>query len=187
MNIILLSGKAGSGKDTVCEFIKEYYKDNMAHLLFAGTIKQYAKDFFNWDGREETKPREFLQKIGTDVIRNKLNNPNFHVNRVMEDIEILQYYFDNFVVTDARFPNEIERVKDKFSKNTYVIRINRDELRLKGQQALHESETALDDYSSFDFIIDNNSTLEDLRDNIFKILKKLDNKIIRCPVDEVEI
>ena len=105
----------------------------------------------------------------------------------MEDIEVLQYYFDNFVVTDARFPNEIERVKDKFSKNTYVIRINRDELRLKGQQALHESETALDDYSSFDFIIDNNSTLEDLKDNIFKILKKLDNKIIRCPVDEVDI
>lgn len=187
MKIILLSGKAGSGKDATCEFIREYYNNDCLHLLFAGTIKRYAKDYFNWDGREETKPREFLQTIGTDVIRNKLNNPNFHVNRVLEDIEILQHYFDNFVVTDARFPNEIEEVKNKFPSNTYVIRLERDKLRLSGEQALHESEIALDDYPYFDYVIDNNSSLEDLKENIFKILNSLDNKIIRCPVDEVEL
>ena len=126
--IWLFSAKARHGKDTACQYLKKLYvNDNkkVAHDLYAKYIKGYAKDFFGWDGSEETKPRAFLQNIGTEIIRNRLNKPNFHVDRVCEDIEILSDYFDAFLISDVRFPNEIEKPRDKFGDNVVSVRIVR--------------------------------------------------------------
>ena len=43
---------------------------------------------YDWDGSEETKPRELLQKLGTDVIRNKLDKAEMFIKRQVDDIEI---------------------------------------------------------------------------------------------------
>ena len=60
-------------------------------------------DYFGWDGQEDTKPRELLQKLGTEVIRDELGMINFFPSRVAEDITILKKYFNVFIVDDIRY------------------------------------------------------------------------------------
>ena len=38
-------------------------------------LKEYLKDYFGWDGSEETKPREALQQMGTELIREEMHKP----------------------------------------------------------------------------------------------------------------
>lgn len=171
--VFLFSAKARNGKDSACEYIKQLLeRDNKSyvHTLYAKYIKDYAKEYFGWDGSEETKPRGLLQKLGTDIIRNQLDKPNFHVNRICEDIEILSNYYDVFLISDVRFPNEIIVPTYKFGKKVVSIRIIRTnfESDLTPEQQQHESECALDDFTDFDYVI-KASNLNELYSQLDKI------------------
>lgn len=172
--IFLISGKARSGKHTVANIIKEYYEKlnkKSAITIYAKYIKQYAKDYFNWDGREETKPRELLQQLGTDIIKSKLGMEDFQVRRMIEDIKVLSYYFDVIIIPDARFIEEIEEIKNNFN-NVYSIRVNRIdyENNLTNEEQHHPTEVALDNYNKFDYVVDN-ITIDNLKLEINNILK----------------
>jgi len=173
--VYVISGKAEHGKNAVADIIQEYYKANGAKtcmLSFASTIKQYCKDYFEWDGSNKTKPREILQKMGTDIIRRELNKPLFHVSRVCEDIQVLKEWFDIFLIPDARFPNEIYYTKaQEFDVVTIrVIRTNY-ESTLTEEQQNHPSETALDNFKDYDHIIIA-SNMEELTRAVMGILKQ---------------
>lgn len=175
MKVYSLSGKAESGKNLACDIIKYYYQNQgieVCDMLFAKHLKQYAKEYFGWDGSEKTKPRELLQSMGTDIIRDKMNDPNFHARRLVEDINILSNYFDIFLISDCRFPNEVELTKDAFGGNVKQIRIERPNhvSKLTKEQREHKSETALDDYDGWDYKIINDGTLEEFGNKIQKIL-----------------
>ena len=172
MKIIMICGKARSGKDTLADFlIEELEKDKKPCKLQIGSyIKYYAMKYFGWDGEEETKPRDLLIYIGTDIIRNKID-PNFHINRLIEDIEVLSYFYDTFIVSDVRFPVEIEKVKEKYDDVTTVKMIRESE-ELNEKQKANITETALDDFNDYDFVIDNSGSLEDLKKKSLDILKK---------------
>lgn len=182
MKVFLISGKARSGKGEIARIIKKFYKKNCIELMFAKTIKQYAIDYFDWDGSDETKPRDFLQKVGTEIIRDKLNIPDFHACRVLEDIEILRSFFDVFVISDCRFPNELKLLKDKYGNDCFSIRVSRDFTNLDEYQQNHKSETALDNVSNWNLLIDNNGTKDDLEEKVVSFLKTLD----RINVSEME-
>ena len=171
MTIYLISGKAGSGKNTVSKLIKEYYGEQTCEIAFAKHLKQYAKDYFGWDGKEETKPRKLLQTLGTDIIRNELEIEDFHADRLVEDIYILQKFFNVFVIPDCRFPNEIGEVVSAFGDNVILIRVNRNNNRLTNKEKNHESETALDNWFGWDHVINNNGTLEELKGKVINIIK----------------
>jgi hypothetical protein len=177
MKVFTVSGKARHGKSTVGEFIKEYYESKghkVCVIAFARHIKAYAKEFFGWDGREETKPRDFLNEIGTDLIRIKMGRQMFHINRTVEDIEVLSHYFDVFIVADARVVLEVETMKEKF--NAINIRVERPnfESDLTSEQKNYCNETALDNYDKFDYYIENDGTLEDLKDKVNDLLKVIE-------------
>lgn len=182
MKLYLISGRARNGKDTMSEMMKEELESKGYKVCFIQimrTLKGYLKDYFNWDGLEETKPREQLQIIGTDIIREKLNKPYFHIDRLTEDIEVLRNFYDVFIVTDIRLPLEIETLKERF-QNTTSINIVREnfESDLTDKQNRHITETALDDYDKFDYVVVN----EDL-DKLRKTVKE----IIECEVSKDEI
>ena len=102
--IFVIYGKARSGKNTITDYIKEYYNNKnmkVIDLIYAESIKNYAQKILNWDGSEETKPREFLQQLGTEIIRNKIDN-NFFINRMLQDIEVYSYFYDVIIIADAR-------------------------------------------------------------------------------------
>lgn len=168
MKVIIISGKAGSGKDTVASILKNKLVGRTILLSYAHYLKMYAKNIINWNGEEETKPRTFLQELG-DIVKDM--DHNFLINRVIEDIEVYKHYFDNIIICDARFKDEIEIIKQKY--NAIVIRVNGDYNNLTTIQRHHNTETALDNYHNYDFIINNDSDLYSLDKKVNNILEEL--------------
>lgn len=133
--------------------------------------------------------REFLQKLGTESIRNELH-PNAWVNALFSDYKPIANWpeygvtddgdripvgynsiFPDWIITDTRFPNEARAIKDV---GGIVIRINRIKKDINNQQTarLHPSETSLDGWS-FDYIIDNDGTINDLIDKVKLMMETL--------------
>ena len=157
INIFVIGGTAGSGKSTLGELLKEELeligrKPCIMHIT--DPLYNYAKSCFNWDGDLKNKPREFLQEFGIDIIKNKLNKPNFLLNRLYEDIEILSNYFDTFIITDARLKSEFCSIKKKYN-NVITIKVIRDNYDngLTNKEKNHITEKDLENYNDFDYII----------------------------------
>ena len=71
---------------------------------------------------------------------------------------------DFWVVTDVRFPSEADAIREH---GGILIRVNRD----TGYVDNHPSETALDDYMDFDYIITNDN-LDDTIEKVKNIMKE---------------
>ena len=174
--IYLLSGKARNGKDTIAGFLKKFYEADGKKVIYSRAgkyIRYYAIEMTGWDGSEETKPRDLLQELGTEVIRNKLNKKEMFIQRQLDDIEIYSYFYDAIIVPDIRLPRDIDSVKEKFD-NVVTIEVNRINFdsSLTGNQKKHITETAMDNYKDFDYIV-TNDTLEKLEEDIYKIYREV--------------
>lgn len=156
--MILVSGKAENGKTTTAELLKkrlEFLGYKVVITRYAYYLKDLATRYCGWNGTKDEAGRELLQQLGTDIIRQKLNKPNFHVGRICEDVEICQNYVDYVIIDDARFPNEIYYPKAMFGDKVISVRVNRKNYKssLTSEQQKHLSEIALDDFN-FDFKIE---------------------------------
>ncbi len=209
--VISLSGFKGSGKDTAALLMRS----NMPFesLSFAAPLKEALAAMFGWprdllDGTtpesrawRETPdiywsdqfghtitPRFVLQHFGTDVVRQHMLD-NFWIAAVQKQIENSN---SNIIVTDARFPNELDMVR---KLGGITVRIKRGEepwwyqpsvglnrlprwlakavllFRPKLRQ-VHISERAWIGYP-FDFEIENNGSLADLEQKIELLLQKV--------------
>lgn len=174
--IYVLSGKANSGKNKSASIISDiYYKKNKRTIVlaYASYLKEYAKNIIDWDGSEESKPRDFLQQIGVELIKDNIND-RMLIERIIDDIKVYSYFFDVIVISDARFKEEITSIKDEFD-NVKVIRINSDlENNLTDKQKEHITEIALDDYDLYDYKIDNNESVYKLKEKLEKIIDEED-------------
>lgn len=171
--IFILSGKARSGKETVSNIIKNYYQDkDVVTISFATYLKEYAKKISGWNGNEKEKPRELLQQLGVELIKEKIDD-KLLIKRVLEDIKVYSYFFDIIIITDARLIDEIESVKYEYPKSK-IIRIIRDsyENNLTNNQKKHITETGLDNYNNFDYIVKNDD-LNKLKEDINSILDEV--------------
>lgn len=208
-NLIGISGKMGSGKDTLSIVMNYIADDNAPDSIgrwtqdvddFAYKNKKYSEKLKymvcfligcsrsdledrefkekelgeEWDG---LTPRKLLQLLGTEAGR-QIIHPNIWVNALFADwksgyveqgagwIETEDDY-PNWIVTDVRFPNEAKAIKDR---GGILIRINRPQYLDNGlviRKDEHLSETALDDYDGFDYVIDNDSdSVQDLIDKV---------------------
>ena len=175
--VFILCGKARSGKDTVAEYIKKFYEEKnkkIVVLAYAFYIKEYAKKITSWDGTDDTKPRDLLNIIGTDIIRKNIDDL-FFVKRMIEDINVYQYLCDGIVISDARFPIEINMIKQKY-KNVYAINVIRPDFNseLSSEQKNHIVEMSLNNFDSYDFEIVNDGSLDELKKKVYKQLEELE-------------
>ena len=167
--IFILSGKAKSGKNLIADFIEEYYSDKKCiQLSYAYYLKQYVKKITTWDGNEQNKPRDLLQSLGIDLVK-KIDD-KLLIRRVMEDVQVYSHFFDVIIITDARLVEEIEIPKSLF--NCITIRINKDDNNLTLEQKKHITETNLDNYCNFDYVINNND-ISETKNQIINILKEV--------------
>jgi len=175
------SGKLGSGKNHIAEQIflpRLPYKPTLVLALGDQVkINCMIKDRVAYDRlylKKDHESRKLLQKRGTEDGRDQLGD---HVW-----IEYLEAWMrvhqsrgiQRFIITDLRFPNEVEWLK---SLGGIAIRVeapqrNHDQLLLEQAKEtpplgvpesqephelidVHSSETSLDDYPNFDFLIQN--------------------------------
>ena len=153
-------------------------------------------DYFGEIEKVEMTPRLMLQLLGTECGRNIIH-PDIWVNSLMAEYKSKlssnnpvddldwepRFIYPNWIITDTRFPNELEAVK---KREGITIRVNRNfegkwidkqewDLHTKGIVP-HESETALDN-STFNYEIINDGTISELIDKIRNIL--IENKLIK--------
>ena len=177
MKIFLVGGKSGSGKGEVAKLIKEFYIYKLEESViteFSKYLKLYATELTEWDGNPATKPREYLQNIG-DLVRSM--DSNFLISRMIEDIEVYKNYVQNVIISDVRFPKEIDEMALNYD-NVYSIYVDNQfrESTLSLKEQSHPSETSLETYPDFDLSIDNDSDLNSLKDKVFKFLEGIENE-----------
>ena len=167
--IFILSGKARSGKTETAKIIENYYKEKKCITIsFAYYLKDYIKRITGWDGNENTKPRELLQHIGIELIKNNIDD-KLLINRVLQDIEVFSYFYDIIIISDARLVDEIEYLKNKYPDSISIRISNSDNNNLTEVQKNHITETGLDDYNNFDYFVN----------NYYDVLKKEVENILR--------
>lgn len=174
MKVILISGKARHGKDTVATYIKEAleaYGNKVLITHYADLVKYVCTTFFGWNGKKDESGRHLLQYIGTDVVR--ANDPDYWVRFVYEIARLFKDEWDYMIIPDARFPNEINTFKES-EFDTVHIRVVRDNFDdgMTEKQRSHASETALDGCLP-DRTVNNDGTLDDLKEKAFSIAAEL--------------
>jgi len=197
--IIGLCGLIGSGKGTAGEILVEH---GFVPLSFAGSLKDAVSAIFGWErallegdtdesrdfredvdpfwtkkfGREIT-PRIILQEFGTEVVRNNCLDSIW-----VDSLERKLSLYENVVVTDVRFSNEIDFLRNL---NGRIIQINRGELPewysvaernntlytndilfIREYPRIHKSEWGWIGNKGIDYIIDNNGSKEDLEQKL---------------------
>lgn len=171
VKIFILSGKAGSGKDTIANMmvkILDKYHKKAIKIAYASYLKMYAKNILSWDGKEDNKPRAFLQQLGVQLIKDKIDDKML-IRRLLEDIEVYSYFYDVIIISDARFIEEITSIKDKYN-DTLVIHVIGKDNNLSSEEKMHITETSLDKYNNYDYEI-NNVNIDKVEKEIDKIVK----------------
>ena len=72
MDVILISGKAQHGKDTLASAAKDYLEGKGRRVLilhYADYMKYIAKEYFGWNGKKDSVGRHLLQQLGTNIVR----------------------------------------------------------------------------------------------------------------------
>lgn len=172
-----ICGKSGSGKSEVARIIEKIYQTKgkkCLNLQYSYYVKEYAKRILNWDGNEKTKPRDFLNYIGVELVKDKIDNHLF-VKRLIEDATIYSYFFDCMTISDTRFIEEIELLKNTFSLViTIYIESPYSESNLTEEQKKHRTNHGLDDYDAYDYKIYNDKTIKELEEKVRKIIEEVD-------------
>lgn len=166
MKIIALSGRARHGKDTAANHLKECLEAHGKTVLithYADLLKYICVAFFGWDGAKDEYGRSLLQHIGTDIVRKK--HPDFWVDFITNILTLFDNEWDYVIIGDARFPNEISKLREAGFDVTHA-RITRTDFEspLTEEQQSHSSEMALDAYPVDVWLT--NDTLENFKTEI---------------------
>ena len=203
--IIAIAGFIGSGKDTAAEYLINNH--NFTKLSFAGALKDCVSVVFGWDRvllegetlesrqwREQIDPwwakrldmphltpRWVLQYWGTEVCR-----VGFHKDIWVAALENkLNNAVGNIVITDARFSNELEAVKNAGGKTIRIFRgqnpdwyEHAESFNILGDtrslDMLRKHDVHASEYSSvgldYDYKIINSSTLNELYHRVDSIV-----------------
>lgn len=176
--IIGITGRKYNGKDTLGKFFIERMK--YTRLAFADPLKEACRCIFGFTeeqlyGNEkeindkywQVTPRKVLQYVGTDLMRDQLGDIIPHIG---QDIwievvrkKILDFPDVCFVITDVRFPNEINMIKQLGGIN---IRVSRESVNTVVDP--HPSELLIEQLI-VDYEINNNGTIQQLFDKAMQL------------------
>lgn len=209
--IIGFVGFIGSGKDTAADYLVNFH--GFRRDSFANTLKDAVAAVFGWDrillegrtkqarewreqidpwwaerlGMPNLTPRWVLQYWGTEVCRQ-----GFHDDIWIASVENkMRKTTDNIVISDVRFPNEIQAIHNAGGKVVRVVRgadpewyedawnMNQgpkhmswalSKVRIE-KLGIHASETAWIG-RGIDLEVDNNGSIDDLYDQIKNLVSE---------------
>jgi len=167
--LIGITGKAGSGKDTVADYLKA--SSNFRSIAFADPIRAGMKAIFGFDDRlfqhpdkevilEEfgKSPRQMMQTLGTEWGRESVNTDLWLILAGIK-VKALSARGYNVAITDVRFENEAEYIRSSGGEIWHIQR------GVAGTKHVHTSEAGVG-FVDGDLLIDNNGTLAQLYEQV---------------------
>lgn len=158
---IALGHQARVGKDTFADYVISRYGGKKA--AFASALYKLAGTTQEFFGRPVVKDPSLLQKLGT-LFRDHYHE-NVWVDRLVETLPTTGV----IIVTDVRFPNEMEALHNLGFVTVKIIK----EDRVIDRDPNHISETALAG-ATFDYVIHNNGSIEEFYrkiDDLISLIK----------------
>ena len=170
---LAISGKMASGKSTLSESIEKkgryYLNKRVARVSTAWPLKEAAHQLFGMSLEEEKKDRPLLIELG-NVVRKR--EENRLVNMAIQQARELGRFNDVVIIDDLRFQNEAPALKAAGFKLircevSECIRKERILSKYPNTAEVHfsrmnsTSETQLDDYMSWDKVVDTSKPVTD--------------------------
>lgn len=167
--VVGISGKAHSGKSTVTEMLVQKY--GFESLAFGDTLKRHLNDYFGihsdelWSDKKKPEVRKLLQSVG-DLMRCEVDE-----NYFVRVIEMALKDHEGFVaIEDVRYSNEVDMLKNN---GGILIKIDREDGPKVEYGADHSSETDLDDFEEWDYVVLNNKTLRELEEEVDLVVRDI--------------
>ena len=164
--LIGLSGKPRVGKDTVAAMLETLFP-GINRVAFANAIKEeydtaHGTNTLHHE-EEKVRHRMALHTLGD---ARRAEDRNYWVKKTL-------HHQPPLLITDVRLPQEVEAVKEA---KGYLIRVESSEATMRSrmreyyeEHANHPNELWLDDYTEWDFVIHNDSSLEELERQVCQI------------------
>lgn len=212
--LIGLVGFAGSGKGTVADILVRDH--GFKKLSFADALKDAVATIFGWErhllegdtdeSREfretidpwwssrlnyNVTPRYMMQLMGTEAGRNA-----FHLDIWIHTVARRMMQYENVVIADVRFPNELDFVRENGGFNVRVERGNNPEWYKIAQRANEEKNIDLmSDYHihysewawigrNLNYLISNNGSIAMLEADVKHMLRVQSGPAIMDPYSE---
>ncbi len=178
MELYLIGGKARSGKDSLAGFLKKEYQKafkKAAILHITEPLDELCKNYFGWDGKEETKPRELMQQLGIEIIHDKMQEKDLLKRHLVDKIEILSSFFEVIIVADLRLIEEFTYLKNKYPSAVTIHLLREEENGLLEKEKEHLTEKDLDHDYPYDYVIFNTS-LSSLEQEAKEIVEQKERK-----------
>lgn len=165
--IIIFSGKQYSGKDTVAKIMlaemEDYKRCAMGDIIKLTYGEQQG---LTYEEIEKNKPlyRQDLINLGN---WGRAQDPDYWLKKIVEQD-------GNIMVTDVRVPHEYEVFKNA-GAITIRVEASRDTRASRGELVGENdiTEIGLDNIKDWDYIVENNSDYETLKEKVFAIIKKI--------------
>ena len=110
MKIILINGKARSGKDTLASLIKGVLSDKKVLIRSnAQTVKDCAFKYFSWNGDKDTKGRQLL----IDITNLGYSQDPYHWDRLTLNYALDRDNYDYLIIPDWRYMSTYEYLKQR--------------------------------------------------------------------------
>ena len=212
--IVGITGFIGSGKDTVAKMLVE---KGAVQDSFAAQLKDLCASVFGWPrdmlqgdtvesrdfretpdmywtrklGIDQFTPRLALQLLGTEIMRTHFNQ-DIWLDSLEYRIRKNEQQDTMVVVSDCRFKNELDLIKEL---NGIVVHVIRDELPEWYETAVHANKGSVPAKHTmetrfakvhasewkwvgydFDFVIKNSGTLEDLQTEVDSMYSDMQNR-----------
>ena len=161
MIIVGVGHKAQTGKDTVGKYLADHYDFKVVsfadHLRYVCSVvtgiplnQFYGEAKKTYNETWGMTHREILQTLGSNGLRD-----GFHKEVWIKSAFAKLKPGERYVFTDVRFPNEARAISEA---GGFLIRTDRDTDGYEIDRN-HQSETSLDNYEHWDYIINNNGEL----------------------------
>lgn len=123
--VVLIGGRAGSGKNTVGNMMRDILEAHQKEVLVLGngdTVREYAKKYFDLEDYKNDEGRVIMLGI-TNMMYDLY--PNYYEYRTYAKLLEHQYVnnkkVDYLIITDWRFPCTYEFFKKEFDVETIYL------------------------------------------------------------------
>ena len=170
MKYFIINGRPRSGKDTFVNFCLEELGAFGKLISTVDFVKKIATEC-GWDGTKDLKNRKFLSDL-KDLLTNWGDVP---YKKTLQEIDMFKFDLDCWNVSDrgvvfimCREPEEIDRFERELNAKSVLIRRASVEFE---QQSNHADSEVLN--HKYDYIIENNGTVDELKEKAKEFLKNL--------------
>ena len=116
--VIIINGKGGSGKDTICDILNKHYP--VTNVSTITKVKQAARLIFGWRGGKTDSDRKFLSDL-KDLWTEYNDGPfKYAMEKYHEFDDKPSAAYKEILVIHVREPQEIDKLKKAIDNAGYI-------------------------------------------------------------------